>query len=307
MRILVTGSTGMLGKALVQVLSRKHDVIGVCSKDFDIRDGNAVMAALRAQAPQLVVHLAAYTDVDGCEEHPLLAQETNAAGTESVAQACAEIGATLLYISTDYVFDGKQTEPYTEDDRPNPINVYGSSKWLGEKHLQALLDRFFIVRTSWLFGPWGKNFVRTILRLAGQQQTLRVVSDQLGSPTYTRHLASKLSELLETEAYGIYHVTGSGSCSWFEFAQNIVDVWPMAGVKVVPISSGECGRPARRPTNSVLENRRLSLLHTGFLPHWKAGLASYLEEIRREGLAEESKERQYEHTVGAHTPRNSRA
>ena len=198
----------------------------------------------------------------------------------------------MLYVSTDYVFDGDQADPYSERDHPNPINAYGRSKLLGEQHVQAVLDRHFIARTSWMFGPNGKNFVTTILKLAHQHDILRVVSDQRGSPTYTRHLALKLLELVETDAYGVYHITGSGSCSWFEFARSIVELWPIQGVQVIPISSAECGRAARRPTNSVLENQRLALTRMALLPHWKAALAEYLDELKRGGRAEELKESQ---------------
>jgi dTDP-4-dehydrorhamnose reductase len=282
-RILVMGATGMLGHALLPVLGQSHQVIGVDVEDCDIRDEKAVRTTLRAHRPELVLHLAAYTDVDGCETDPQTAEGTNAAGTRNVAEACAEISAAMLYMSTDYVFDGEQAEPYSERDHPNPINAYGRSKLLGEQHVQAILDQHFIVRTSWMFGPNGKNFVTTILEQAHQQKVLRVVGDQRGSPTYTRHLALKLLDLVETDAYGIYHITGSGSCSWFEFARSIVELWPIRGGRVIPISSAECGRAARRPANSVLENQRLSLMRMALLPHWKAALGEYLDELKGGG------------------------
>ena len=276
MRVLVTGAGGMLGYVLAPALAQAHQVTGLDMADCDIRDRDAVRNTFRALRPELVAHLAAYTDVDGCELDWRRAEECNAEGARNVAQACRELGATMLYMSTDYVFDGNQEQPYSEEAPANPINAYGRSKLQGERHLQALLERYFIIRTSWLFGPKGRNFVATILEAARQGNELRVVNDQRGSPTYTRHLASKLSQLVATKQYGVYHITGSGSCSWFEFAQGIVEMGGFRGVHVVPISSEQCGRPARRPANSVLENRRISAEGLGLLPHWKEGLRRLL-------------------------------
>lgn len=283
MRILITGAGGMLGYALAPALAPAHQVTGLDIADCDIRDRDAVRKTFRAHRPELVMHLAAYTDVDGCELDARRADECNGEGARNVAQACKELGATMLYMSTDYVFDGNQDQAYNEDAPPNPINAYGRSKLQGERHVQALLDRYFIVRTSWLFGPQGRNFVATILGVAKQGRELRVVNDQRGSPTYTRHLASKLSQLAGTKQYGVYHITGSGSCSWFEFARAIVDLGGFRDVPVAPISSDQCGRPARRPANSVLENRRISSEGLGLLPHWMEGLGSYIEELKHDG------------------------
>ncbi len=283
MRILVTGAKGMLGSVLLPCLQTEHRVIGVDVTDFDIRDGNAVEGTFLHLRPDFVCHLAAYTDVDGCESNPRSAEEVNSLGARHVASACARIGAGLLYVSTDYVFDGLGVRPYREDDCPNPISIYGWTKLRGEQYVQALVPRHFIVRTSWLYGPQGKNFVATILAAAKVRDELRVVSDQRGSPTYTRHLAALLARLLRVESYGIYHVTGAGNCSWFEFAQAIVKAGGLGQVRVVPTTTQELGRPARRPANSVLENRRM--LQFGALPHWTEGLAQYLAEGERsEGL-----------------------
>ena len=282
MRILVTGFTGLLGHALLPVLRRDHRVIGLGSKDCDIRDETAVRRVLHVYRPELLIHLAAYTDVDGCELDPRKADEVNGTGTRNFARACAEVGAAIVYLSTDYVFDGRKTRPYSEFDRPNPINSYGRSKLLGEQFLQGTLDRYFVVRTSWLFGPHGKNFVQPILRAASQQTGLRVVNDQCGSPIYTRHLAKKLLELIKTNRYGIYHITGSGSCTWFELARSILQLSGLTGVRLAPISSAESGRPALRPANSVLENRRLRLMQLGLLPNWREGLGTFLNELRED-------------------------
>ncbi len=279
MRILVTGSTGLLGHTLLPVLRQNHRVMGLSSKDCDIRDETAVRRVLHGYRPELLIHLAAYTDVDGCELDPRRADELNGTGTRNFARACAEVDAAILYLSTDYVFDGRKTRPYSEFDGPNPINSYGRSKLLGEQFLQGTLDRYFVVRTSWLFGPHGKNFVQRILQAASQQASLRVVNDQCGSPTYTRHLAMKLSELIKTNGYGIYHITGSGSCTWFELASSILRLSGLTGVRLAPISSAECGRSALRPANSVLENRRLRLMKLGLLPNWREGLIAFLNEL----------------------------
>ncbi len=283
MRILVTGARGMLGTALLPVLSRNHTAWGMDVQDCDIRDAAAVSEYLRSRPPDLLIHLAAYTNVDACEANLQIAEETNSLGTRNLAAACAEAGAAMLYVSTDYVFDGTREGAYREDDAPHPINVYGRSKWMGEQHVRAILKRFYIVRASWLYGAGGKNFVTTILSAAHQQKTLRVVNDQRGCPTYTRHLSSKIAELIQTESYGIYHITGSGACSWLEFAQAILELWPVAGVQVLPISSKESGRAARRPANSVLENRALRQIHLELLPHWKKSLAEFFDELRQSG------------------------
>ncbi|MFZ0962706.1 MAG: dTDP-4-dehydrorhamnose reductase [Terriglobia bacterium] len=283
MRVLVTGAKGMLGRALLPCLEGEHEVVGVDLQDFDISQEAAVEKAFRDLRPEFVFHLAAYTDVDGCEANPRMAREVNTGGTRNIAKSCAEIGAILLYVSTDYVFDGSGERPWREDDVPNPLSVYGRSKLGGEQHVQALLARHFIVRSSWLYGPQGKNFVATILKIARERDELRVVSEQRGSPTYTPHLALKLAQMLRVQSYGIYHVTGAGNCSWFEFAQAILKLGGFDRVRVVPISIQESGRLAPRPAFSVLENRRGGMSNLGALPHWREGLAQYLKEGQRLG------------------------
>jgi dTDP-4-dehydrorhamnose reductase len=273
----------MLGSVLLPRLQQEHQVCGVDQKDFDIGDEAAVERAFRELRPEFVFHLAAMTDVDGCELKPQHAERVNALGTRNVARACAETGVGLLYVSTDYVFDGRGNRPYREDDCPNPISVYGLTKLQGERHVQALVARHIIVRSSWLFGPGGKNFVATILKLAKERRDLRVVSDQRGSPTYTRHLASKLAELFAARVFGVFHTTGGGDCSWFEFTGAILRSAGYSEIRVAPITTQELGRAARRPAFSVLENRRLAESKLGLLPHWSEGLAQYLEEEARSG------------------------
>jgi len=285
MRILVTGAKGMLGSVLVPCLEPGNQVTGVDVEDFDICDESAVRKAFVSLRPDFVYHLAAFVDVDGSEANPQQAAEINSLGTRHIATSCAGIRAVLLYVSTDYVFDGRSERPYREDDCPHPLSAYGDSKLRGEQYVQASVARHFIVRTAWLYGLRRKNFVATILKLAKTGGDLRVVSDQRGSPTYASHLAHALAQLSRVKAYGIYHATGSGSCSWFEFAQAIVKAGGYDGVRVIPIATEESARPARRPANSVLENRRLVQNGLGELPHWREGLADYLAAAHQSGEA----------------------
>ncbi len=280
MRIAVTGAGGMLGSALCDRLKDRHEIIGLTHKDLDILDKERVGIRISNFKPDIVIHCAAYTDVDGCESDPDRAYSVNGLGTRNIALACAETGATMVYISTDYVFDGRSHRPYTELDNPNPINTYGLSKLMGERYVQSILNRCFIVRTSWLFGRNGKNFVRTVLRLVGEQRgagILRVVDDQVGTPTYTSDLAEKIEELLVKGGYGIYHVTNSGYCSWYEFALKIIDLSGIHNVKLEPIKSWEAGRLADRPNLSVLENMVLRLEGIEPLRRWEDALSEYLK------------------------------
>lgn len=279
MRVLITGATGMLGSALVSEMRKAHEVVGVGSKQCDIRDEDAVRATVCEHRPEMIIHAAAYTDVDGCECRPGYALAVNGRGTYNLAKSAREMDAPVLYVSTDYVFDGTKRSTYCEDDTPSPLNAYGRSKLEGELAVRAMTSRHFIVRTSWLFGARGRNFVETILSRATRDDILRVVDDQSGSPTYTRHLAAKLSELVTTRAYGTYHITNSGSCSWYKFAREILTLSGIRSVKVAPITWEESNRRARRPTNSTLENRRLLALGLQALPSWQEGLRAYLSEL----------------------------
>lgn len=283
MRILVTGASGMLGHALIPVLEEEHEVVGVNRTECDLSEEGSVRKIFLRQKPDVVVHLAAFTDVDGCELDPAKAKAWNELATLNVAKAAKDIEAALLYVSTDYVFDGQASSPYCEDAPTNPLSVYGRTKLIGEKYVREMVERSFIVRTSWLYGAGGKNFVSTILGIAQGKPELRVVDDQRGSPTYTRHLAEKLAELVMTREYGVFHVTASGDCTWFEFARKILDLYGLQQTPVFPISTPECNRPAPRPAYSVLANQRLSSSGMGLLPHWEEGLESYLTEISNGG------------------------
>jgi len=264
---MVTGARGMLGSALLPCLGGEHSTTGVDRQDFDFTCAAAVDKACHELRPEFVYHLAAYTDVDGCERDPAKAYQVNVLGSRNLARACAETGATLLYVSTDYVFDWRLDRPYRGDDSPRAQSVYGHSKLQGEQYVRALVSKHFIVRTSWLCGQRGKNFVATILKLASGRGDLRVVNDQRGSPPYTRHLTSQLVRFLGWKSFGVFHVTGTGECSWFDFAQAIVRAAGCPNMRVTSITSRELGRPAKRPANSVLENRRLAECKMGSLTH----------------------------------------
>jgi dTDP-4-dehydrorhamnose reductase len=278
MKVLVTGASGMLGHALMSELQNCFSVVGLTRQDADLRDRDAVTRLFQMHAPEMVIHAAAYTDVDGCELDAQRAWENNATATLHVASGCKMVGASIVYISTDYVFDGSKAEPYTEEDSPNPINVYGRSKLRGEQYVREILTRFFVVRTSWLYGPHGKNFVDTIRRLASEGNELHVVNDQRGSPTYVVHLARKIQELVQTKQYAIYHVTNSGACTWYELAQKILPLTGDNRVHLEPISSSEIARPARRPCNSVMANDHLRAIGLELLPQWPDALEEFIRD-----------------------------
>lgn len=279
MKILVTGGSGMLGREICAGLSRRHLVVSPSSRELDVTRRDDCLAALEGQRPDLVVHCAAYTDVDGSEARPELAMAVNAQGTRHLVEGCAATGAALAYISTDYVFDGAKDGPYAETDPPNPQGAYALSKFEGERAVRAALDRHFLIRSSWLFGPTGRHFVNAILRQARATDTLRVVDDQRGAPTYTPDLAAAMIPLLESERYGTYHITNAGVCTWAEFAREILEEASIRDVRVIPITTGELNRPAPRPANSVLSNAKY--LAAGFPPlrSYRAALAEYLATV----------------------------
>jgi len=277
LKILVTGASGQLGKELAQ-LPRQTDIeiIGLTREQLDITDLVVCRKVLDEYRPNAVIHCAAYTAVDQAEAEPDLAFSVNAAGTRNLAVAAEEIGAKFLYISTDYVFDGRGTTPYIEYDAPNPQTVYGKSKFAGEQLVQTLNSRYFIVRTAWIYGKHGNNFVETMLKLAGEKDELKVVRDQIGSPTYALDLAYFLIDLVRTDYYGTYHVSNTGSCSWYEFASAI---FREAGItiKLEPCTTSEFPRPAPRPAYSVMD--QWMLRSTGLQPlrSWEEALRHYLQ------------------------------
>ncbi|HET9307896.1 MAG TPA: dTDP-4-dehydrorhamnose reductase [Candidatus Sulfotelmatobacter sp.] len=275
MKAMIFGATGLLGKALVREWTG-DEVIGMGSGAVDIRDAARVREVVRESTPEWIVLAAAYTDVDGCETHADVAMSVNRDGAVNIAQAAKQAGAKLIFLSSDYVFDGKKTLPYEVSDARNPQSVYGRSKAEAEVGLLEVLPEACIARTSWLFGTGGKCFPDTILKLAASRPALDVVSDQRGCPTYSVDLARAIISLCRAGAHGIVHVTNSGNCSWFEFAQEIVKDAGLA-VEVRPVSSAQMARPAPRPAYSVLS--ATSLQRYGIeMPEWKDALRRYLKE-----------------------------
>lgn len=275
-KVLVLGAKGMVGSALMDALSPRFDVIGLGHDELDITAERDTLQTVGEIRPRIVIHAAAYTDVDGCETDPDQAFRVNSQGTLYVARACRDIGARLVYMSTDYVFDGKGSRPYTEEDPVNPINVYGRSKLEGERNVQRILDEFTIVRSQWLFGERGKSFVTTILNLAGQGKPLSIVQDQIGSPTYVVDVGRAIFRLLENGSQGIFHVANNSSCSWYDFALEIVNAAEIPGIGVVPIDGPFPGRPAPRPRYSVLNCQKLTR-ETGLtMRPWKEALQEFM-------------------------------
>lgn len=279
MKILITGSNGMLGHDLEKVLKDKHELILTTSKTLDITDKDKTMEIIKENNPDIVINSAAYTDVDGCETNQDLAYAVNGHGVENLALACRQIDCPLVHVSTDYVFDGTARDPIPEDGEIGPISVYGKSKLMGEQAIQEILDKYFIVRTAWLYGINGKNFPKTMLELAENHPEITVVYDEVGTPTYTPDLAYGISQLIETDFYGIYHLTNSGSCSWCEFARYIFEIADR-DVNVVPVTASEFSRPAPRPSYSVLMNKKW--IENGFEPlrDYKEAISEYIELIR---------------------------
>ena len=279
MKILITGSNGMLGHDLQEVLADKHELILTTSKTLDITDKQHTMDFIFEVKPDIVINSAAYTDVDGCEENQDIAYAVNGEGVRNLALACKEVDCALVHVSTDYVFDGTARDHIKEDGKIGPISIYGKSKLKGEEAILEILDKFFIVRTAWLYGINGKNFPKTILELAQNHSEITVVYDEVGSPTYTPDLADGIAKLIETDYYGIYHLTNSGSCSWCEFARYIFEVAEV-DVKVIPVTASEFARPAPRPSYSVLDND--NWVKNGFEPlrSYKDAIKEYIELVK---------------------------
>jgi len=263
-KTILFGAYGMLGHALQEVFPFAH-FFG--HRTIDVTDEDAIMKLMRHERPAIVINAAAYTDVDGCEDNHVRAFSVNGTGPGYLAKACTEVDAILVHFSTDYIFDGTRTE-YCEEDRPNPINVYGESKLLGEVSIAKNMENYRIIRTSWMYGSHGKNFVDTILTLSQQVPVVRVVNDQVGKPTYTVDLAKKVPEIISCDP-GIYHITNDGQCSWYEFACAFIP-------NAVPCSSDEFPRKAKRPAYSVLANTK-----TLPLRHWKEAVKEYMQTKER--------------------------
>lgn len=293
-KVLITGAYGMLGVDLISVLSHAYDVIctdiaknknPVHKRDVfikcDIRDRQSAIDTVVKSKADVVLHTAAWTDVDGCELDKENAMKINAEGTHNIALGCKESKAVMFYISSDFVFDGNKNGPYKEDDRTNPLNAYGLSKLKGEEAIRKELDRYFIVRASWLFGKNGKNFVDIILDKAGQKKALKIVMDQFGSPTFTKDISRALERMVSLalknkNLSGVYHFANGGSCSWFKYAEQILKIAGKGKAKLLPITSAELDRPAIRPGMSILDTTKYSQLCKETPRKWESALRYYL-------------------------------
>ncbi len=281
MKVLVTGAKGQLGTDLMKELEKRDiSAVGVDLEDMDITDAQACMDVIGAAGVDAVIHCAAYTAVDAAEDNIELCRRINVDGTRNVANAAKAAGAKLMYISTDYVFDGQGTRPWEPDDARDPINVYGQSKSDGEQAVEEIMDgRYFTVRIAWVFGEYGTNFVKTMLRLGTEGKDPNVVSDQIGSPTYTPDLSRLLVDMIQTDLFGRYHATNEGECSWYDFACEIFRQAGMDDIKVTPVTSAEYPSKAKRPFNSRMSKEKLT--ENGFdrLPPWQDALTRFLTEI----------------------------
>ena len=285
MKVLVTGVKGQLGYDVVNELTKRGiEAVGVDIQDMDITDAASVEKVIGEVAPDAVIHCAAYTAVDAAEDNVELCRRVNADGTQNIANVCKKLDCKMIYISTDYVFDGEGTRAWEPDDERHPLNVYGQTKYEGELAVQNTLEKYFIVRISWVFGVNGKNFIKTMLNLGKTHDHLTVVNDQFGSPTYTYDLARLLVDMVQTDKYGIYHATNEGICNWYEFACEIfkqaAEIDPAYGkVSVSPVSSDQYPAKAKRPSNSRMSKEKLT--ENGFekLPTWQDALHRYLREI----------------------------
>ena len=280
MRVLVTGVKGQLGHDVVNEMEKRGlTPIGVDLAEMDITDKEACDRVITEANVEAVIHCAAYTAVDAAEDNVDVCMKVNAGGTRNIAEVCKKLGIKMMYISTDYVFDGQGTRPWEPDDPvAEPLNVYGQSKYEGELAVEELVEKFFTVRIAWVFGVNGKNFIKTMLRIGKERGAASVVDDQIGSPTYTYDLARLLVDMIQTDKYGRYHATNEGLCSWYEFA---CEIFKQAGMNVTvsPVTSDQYPAKAKRPMNSRMSKEKLT--ENGFerLPEWKDAVARYLKEI----------------------------
>ena len=279
MRVFVTGVKGQLGYDVMNELEKQGlEGIGVDIDEMDITDADQVNKVIKEAAPDAVIHCAAYTAVDAAEDNEEICRKVNAQGTENIAKVCEELDIKMMYISTDYVFNGQGERPWEPDDEREPLNVYGQTKYEGELAIEEHVKKFFTVRIAWVFGVNGKNFIKTMLNLGKTHDHLTVVDDQTGSPTYTYDLARLLVDMIQTDKYGRYHATNEGLCTWYEFA---CEIFKQAGmnVSVAPVSSDEYPAKAKRPSNSRMDKSKLTANGFQPLPTWQDALSRYLKEI----------------------------
>lgn len=280
MKVLVTGVGGQLGHDVVRELEQRgHEVTGVGREEMDITDAEKVRKVIRDCVPDAVIHCSAYTAVDRAEDEADQCRKVNVEGTKNIAEICAELDCKMIYISTDFVFSGEGERPWETDDAAGPISVYGRTKYEGEDEVKSRLDKFFIVRISWVFGKNGNNFVKTMLRIGKENGAVKVVDDQIGSPTYTRDMAVLLADMVQTEKYGVYHASNEGFCSWYDFAKEIFRLAGMDDVSVMPITSDQFPAKAKRPFNSRMSKEKLVKEGFNKLPSWQDALKRYLQEL----------------------------
>jgi dTDP-4-dehydrorhamnose reductase len=280
MRILITGGSGQLGQALRDALTG-DDVQALGHGDLDITDEEALDRTLSKLRSDVVMHAAAWTDTTGCERDPARAKQVNGVASGLVARACQRAGAAMVYISSNEIFDGEKRSPYLEDDEPNPINEYGRSKLEGESHVRAVLERCYVVRTSWLYGPGRISFPEKIVQTAREKGSLKLVTDEIASPTWTIDLAAALSHLIREPAYGVYHLTNSGSCSRLEWAEEILRLAGLERTPVQPTTQAEFGAPCRKPVFSAIANVNAARLGIALRP-WQDALADHLRDASRD-------------------------
>lgn len=291
MKLLVTGGKGQLGCQLKHILEKNSSDIGELDGRFkdcqckfidydelDITNYNEVISFIMSFKPNVIINCAAYTNVDGCESERDIAFKVNTIGPKNLAIACEKYDAKLLHVSTDYVFNGEGAVPFKEYDIPHPVSVYGKTKLMGEQYVRENCNRYFIVRTAWLYGQWGKNFVYTIMKAAKEKGHLDVVEDQRGNPTYAEDLAHHILKIILTDEYGIYHCTGTGECSWYDFACKIIEY---SGIEctVSPITSDKINRVAKRPAYSSLDNMMLRVISEDEMRHWQEALMSFIKKL----------------------------
>lgn len=289
MKILVTGVKGQLGYDVMNELAaRKIEAVGVDVDEMDITDSQACRQVITQAAPDAVIHCAAYTAVDAAEDNVELCRRVNAEGTRNIARVCRDLDIKMMYISTDYVFNGQGERPWEPDDHREPLNVYGLTKYEGEIAVEQTLKKYFIVRIAWVFGINGKNFIKTMLRLGREKGAVSVVNDQIGSPTYTYDLARLLVDMIQTDQYGRYHATNEGLCSWYEFACEIFRQAGMDQVKVTPVDSSAFPAKAKRPHNSRMSKEKLTACGFERLPAWQDALGRYLAALKEQEDRENS-------------------
>lgn len=294
MKILITGGNGQLAYDCTEILKKNHEVFSFSSKELNIANIEQVEESLKSIMPDVVLNCAAFTKVDACEREKELARKVNTEGPKNLAQCIERIGSKLIHISTDYVFNGKKKipEPYAENDNPDPVSCYGKTKLGGEREIQKNTDRYAIVRTAWLYSIHGKNFLKTMLKLAlnNPLKEIKVVNDQFGSPTWSFRLAKQIEKIIEINGQGIYHATSEGCCTWFEVAEYFFQKMQIP-YKITPCSSKEYPTPAIRPANSILENQRLKKDGIDLMPHWQSDIDRFVLTFREQLIKEASEDR----------------